>query len=375
MSDTRHCLDGGRLVGMDGWLPGLAAHHRWSDRYPRPGCNHLTCESCGGDVRAWPDLDLAPSFAGPGASKPVADALAAGGPDAALAQGGVVAAQGSRLYACACTVAGERGERPLRSREGEDHPLKALPWRCAGHPPLGTPAELDGETVDDADAAGLAARALAGAAPADGVPWPTSFIDAELPAAWIAHIYALLPAGAAREGIAGAATAALAADDPKERAAGLDFYLFHPGAPGAERISAALRDEPARFHGVALPWSKKKDLAHLAWKVLAERLQPGDDGGVDAIALELARGDALTGRAELAAILRLGALDPAWYKEHVGEVAAANPKALASVVDALRRFGDADLEAAVATLRAADGVDGEAVERALRERLAGRVTR
>jgi len=298
-----------------------------------------------------------------------AESLLTVGPDAARQTGALVDAPGARLYACGCTVAAVRADQPLVPAEGDDHPAKALPWRCGGHPELSLPASLDGESVTSEGLAALSARALGGRAPAQGSPWPASFFDAELPAVWIAHLYALVPAGQARSAISHEAAVALGSDDAAVRAAALDFFLFHPRSPGAERVGELLRDTPERFEDVPLPWTRKRDLAHLAWKVLVERLHPGT-GDIDIVALDLARRDTLVpGRAHASAILRLGELDAAWLKEHIAAAATANPDTLTSLIDAMRHWPTADAETAVATLRAADGLDASRVLTVARARL------
>lgn len=339
MATTHTCLYGGHLVGTDAWLPPVeSAHYRWSERYPHPGCSHLRCERCGSTVVSWAGLDLVGAVD--------CKRLVAHGPSEGLALH-VIEPAPARLYACACVAYAERGQRALAPEEGPDHPIKALPWRCAGHLPLVVPGTLDGEAVN-ADVADLVVRALSGTAPAQR-PWPTAPYEAELPAAWLAHLYALVPAGQTRVAIGEAVQAQLVCPDPVVLAAALDFYLFHPQAPGAERVAELLRDAPERL-AERLPWSKKRDLASLAWKVLIERLA----GPGDALALELARAHVLLPGALAGVLLRVGALDATWLAAHVVAVARATGL-VPTIVDAMRHWEAALAHDALQTLRDALG--------------------
>lgn len=343
---THTCLHGGYLVGSDAWLPPVeSAHYRWSERYPHPGCSHLRCERCGSTVVSWAGLDLVGAVD--------SARLAAKGPSEGLALGVIVPAA-ARLYACPCMAYAERGQRALAPAEGPDHPIKALPWRCAGHAPLAVPGMLDGEAVTP-DVHDLVQRALSGAAPAQR-PWPAAPYEAELPAAWLAHLYALVPA-ATQVAIAEAVRVQLDAADPIVLAAALDFYLFHAQAPGAAHVAELLRDAPERLSGL-LPWSKKRDLASLAWKVLIERLS----GPGDALALDLARAHVLRSGAFAGVLLRVGAIDPPWLAAHAVEVARVTGL-VPTVVDTMRHWDAALVRETLQALRDALGAGVVAVAR------------
>jgi hypothetical protein len=309
-TNDRFCGEGGLLVGPHEWLPTHPADHRFTERHPRAGCNHLRCLRCDSLVVSSVSDD-------------------------------------ARHYRCRCFSHDERGLRLLDPRGEADHPDRALPWRCAGHPPLGLPAELDGEALSNETLSERVVAILAGHVPRR--PWPASALDREGSAAWLARLYALLGDETGRRDIAREVTAALSAPAVLSRTLALDFFLIHPLAPGAERIAAALDEHPALFVGVTLPWSRKHDLAHLAWQVLVERLHHANRNGspLDPLALPLARAHVSSPNASMAVLLRLGHWDRAWVLDRVAAIATANPPLIPSLLDVLAK---AEPTAALASL-------------------------
>lgn len=322
----RFCGEGGLLVGPGEWLPTHPSDHRWTERHPRAGCNHRRCLRCDSLVVSTSSAD-------------------------------------ARHYRCRCASHDERGLRVLDPRGEADHPDRALPWRCAGHPPLELPAELDGETLTSGTLSERVAAVLGGHAPRR--PWPASPLDREGSAAWLARLYALLGDGSHRALITDQIAAALGAPSPLARTLALDFYLYHPLAPGAETLAAALSDRSEDFAGVALPWSRKYDLAHLAWQVLVERLHHAraDGSPLDPLALPLARAHVSSPNASMAVLLRLGHWDRPWVLDHAVGIAKTSPPLLPSLLDVIARAETSAARAALASLVAwADGDTGTRAE-------------
>lgn len=309
----RFCGEGGLLVGPGEWLPTHPADHRWTERHPRAGCNHLRCLRC--------DSLVISSSSGD-----------------------------ARHYRCRCVSHDERGLRLLDPRGEADHPDRALPWRCAGHPPLHLPAELDGETLTSGTLSERVVAILGGHSPKR--PWPASPLDRDGSAAWLARLYALLGDGSDRALVVREVASALAAESTLARTTALDFYLYHPLAPGAETIASTLSEHAGRFAGVSLPWSRKYDLAHLAWQVLVERLHHAQNDGspLDPEALPLARAHVSSPNASMAVLLRLGHWDRPWVLDHAVDIAKASPPLLPSLLDVIARAEPSAAEAALASL-------------------------
>ena len=367
-SPNATCIEGGYLVASDGWLPVLPADYRFGGRHPQPGCNHLQCSSCGATVASFVGFDVV------GGREVEACALLPLGIEAALGAGAIVAESGRRLYVCECRVVGVGLARALDPSDGPDHPARALPWRCGGHPSLVLPTELDGEAIRLASLEGVVKAALAGAAPA-ALPWPVGPLDPSEPAAWLARLYALVPAGDARQAVAAAVEAAFASGDTVARAAALNFYQFHPMAPGASGVAELLRDRPAELVGVSLPWSRRRDLAELAWRVVEARLFFGSEAtGVpeDAVALAVAKRSALEAAAgRPLALLRVGHWDRPWVLAQLAPILDANPRLAPTVVDVVAEAAPADAIAAFTAALAADGVNRQALGDAIRARFHG----
>jgi len=317
-------------------------------------------------VASWPDLHVA------SAPQLDAEALHRDGPAAGLASGGLVATPDARLYACACAVTSTFGHRALSPEGGPDRRHPPLPWRCDGHPRLQLPATVDGEPLSLDDLEATVVAAFAGQLPA-AAPWPADQAKG-MPAAWAARLYVILGPGAPREAIGRAAEAACKDADPRTRGAGLDFYLSHPIAPGAERVSALVRDSPESFEGVPIPWFPSVDLSDLAWRVLEQRLfVAGPDGAAaDATALELARTSALqpTKGRDLA-LMRVAHWDRAWFHAHLPDVCRANPALLPSAVCVLEASEADDAIAALVSVRDSGAVDPAVLQDAVRGGLYG----
>lgn len=366
MSDRFFCREGGALVPGYAWLPDLDADHAWGARGPTPGCNQVRCAGCQEMVASWPDLKVASG------APLAAEMLHRDGPAAGLASGGLVDMPDARLYACACTVTSTFGHRILAPEGGPDRGQAPLPWRCDGHPRLALPATVDGEHLSLDDLEATVAAALAGQLPA-ATPWPADQAKG-MPAAWVARLYVILGPGPPREAIGRAAAAACKHADARTRGAALDFYLTHPIAPGAERVSGLVRDTPEAFGGIPIPWFPSVDLSDLTWRVLEQRLfVAGADGGAaDATALDLARASALqsaTGR-DLA-LMRIAHWDRAWFHAHLPDVCRANPALLPSAVCVLEASEADDAIAALVSVRDSGAVDPAVLQDAVRGGLYG----
>lgn len=330
----RFCGEGGLLVGPGEWLPTHPADYRWTERHPRAGCNHLRCPRCDTLVVSSSSND-------------------------------------ARHYRCRCISHDERGLRALDPRGETDHPDRALPWRCAGHPPLQLPVELDGEVLSSVTLSERVTAILDGYVPRQ--PWPSSPLDREGSAAWLGRLYALLGDAASRALILRGVAAALNSGSTIARTIALDFYLYHPLVAGAETISAELAERPERLAGVALPWSRKYDLSHLAWQVLVERLHHTRDDGspLDPIALRLARAHVTSPNASMAVLLRLGHWDRPWVLDHAVTIVSASPPLLPSLLDVIAKAEASTGRQALAALVAKS--NGDSVLRAELSRHARRL--
>jgi hypothetical protein len=282
----RHvCLEGGQVVGPGGWMPEHPSDFAWTSRSVSCGCNALTCTRCEASVTSSLGSD-------------------------------------GRLYRCACTEhVAQLDAESLSPSDGEPHPARALPWRCAGHVPLPFPGgRIDGLTLTGPGLAQIVTDCLAGRPP--HAPWGTSPLDGVDSATWLARLHALLEDATARSQIEAQALEALGSTEPLARAIALDFFLYHPAVPGAAHVARGYTARPQDYDGVPLPSWPAVDLADRFWRFVVARLGACPD---DAEALSVARARLLEPAAELSVLLRVARIDDRWVLERAEALVAASP--------------------------------------------------
>lgn len=355
------CTRGGWLVSAERWLPADPYDWHWGAGRPEIGCNHLVCRSCETDVRQRPGF----------AAKPNDDAVSAaavhGAADHDLAWEavpGIVRDPGARLYACSCQVRTERTSRPTLPEQVDVVFGFHSSWRCAGHPM--PPRDFDGVTLDAAaDLGAIAAASFRDARPPTP-PWGALWAHAKYPGFWAARCYALMPAGR-RDDLARAVAPLLTSAEARERRGAIDFYLTHSIAPGAERLTEALRDHAALFAGVPDPGSKRRDLAWFLQEAFERRLKVTDEAGapIDRAAVALARQQVVRADRSRTVIHALAHVDAPWIAANVDAIFEAQPAKLKTVMMALAHAPEDVAFDAVMRLAGRDDVDAGAVEAAL----------
>jgi len=282
----RVCREGGQVVGPEGWLPEHPSDFAWTSRSVSCGCNALKCTRCEARVTSTLGSD-------------------------------------GRRYRCACTEhVAQLDAESLSPSDGEAHPARALPWRCAGHVPLPFPGgRIDGLTLTGATLAQLVTDCLAGRPPR--APWRTSPLDGVDSATWLARLHALLEDGTARSQIEAQVLEALGSAEPLARAIALDFFLYHPAASGAAHVARGYTARPRDYDGVPLPSWPAVDLADRLWRFVVARLGACPD---DAETLAVARARLLAPAAELSVLLRVARIDDRWVLERAETILTASPQ-------------------------------------------------
>lgn len=205
------CGLGGSLTSAREPLPAAAFEYDHA-ALPRRGCNRLRCPTCGELVRHEDHQRVGTAMAPADAAALYARESVAGSPM-------VSPARDARLYLCRCRAwVQSRREDALADPDPDSLPQRmGLAWRCAGHPPLTLPAELDGVTVTVAALPRLCAEALGGWSPPGAAPADRSGV------AWAARLHARLAGTEWADAVDSACTRALAdaSDEVQARARAL----------------------------------------------------------------------------------------------------------------------------------------------------------
>ncbi len=328
MSSVRRCRDDGFLVATDGWLPEAPFDWHWPPLAPRIGCNSLRCSTCGQVVRQ------AAGYAGPGTLPPAAvyEFLGGGTPTGGDPPPRHPEGRG-RLYSCTCYTA------HVFSTHGVHEPFDPIseettPWACAGHPPLGLPAQLDGMALDShTDWLVLAREVFSGARNP-----PVDPAVKEVQGFWIARLYNLLepPATGA---LAHAVSTMLLDPEPRVRVTAIRFFQLNDDAPGADRLAAAARDHSELFVGVRDPDSATLTLWDWLIEALDWRMR------ADPLALKEVQAGALRPPGIARVIYSLAWQHPDWVLDHGAAILAAAPRDWPSLLNAVK---GADLDRVVA---------------------------
>jgi hypothetical protein len=192
-----------------------------------------------------------------------------------------------------------------------------LPWRCAGHPLVELPHDIDGERVEAGNITELTQRSLAGWIPAGARPH-----DRER-ATWTIRLYVRLRGTLAGDAVAQAVAESLEDPQPRVRAMALNFIAFVREPIVMRKVLELLQGDRALFAGVpdeVTTKSRDKTLEDSLWRVaytLVEKVES---------ARALARREAVTpGRARPVVFSVLANRDAEWFVDHLGEVVHANP--------------------------------------------------
>lgn len=265
------------------------------------GCNRLRCVRCEIPVRHLDGLrfpeSLLPSFY----DLPEEQAAAVIEPEEPAL----------RVYFCRCSRWSERDMQALEDDDAESFRASpAVPWRCAGHPPLALPFDFCGiEVRTREELAGAVSRQLRGKEAVDGV--------------WLPRLHARMEDGGP---VAAAVAGCLDDPDPDVRERAMRFFLRIEYEPARARLLELLATRRDLFSGV---------LAETAWRVLAVLLDS------NASAREMARAEALGGQGCGTLFEALAERDTEWFLSNARAIVRATPSRAEALFDSFARAPEA----------------------------------
>jgi hypothetical protein len=277
---------------------------------PYVACRNLRCLDCGCAVRNAPGVafvtraDVAPHVLSEIYDLPdLANAPLLGATHPAF-----------RLYLCRCRRWLANRSYELEHDDRDDETLPDLPWRCGGHPAIEFPHDIYGvQVMSLAKLRDLVVRGFHGFDPPNIPP-------AEVRASWLTRLYFRMSSTEAGI-VAQVALECLTDPDPRARYRALHFFHDIHDPRAREVVAHTLSTNRGLFSEVpdATPLHIcDTTLEHTAWRLLAAAVTHG-------AARDLARADALAGRASRALYDALCSSDPAWVDEHAEQLARAAP--------------------------------------------------
>lgn len=330
MTTTEHlCHSGGTLVSADDWLPSDPRDYQAGGLVPFIGCNNLSCQKCKTTVQSALGFSGLPS--------PATLAATADWTTLPEYSGG-----SQRLYACGCTVRLIGAPTELELPAGAYDFEEQLPWRCAGHPSLSVPGELDGLSIDG-DWSGLAPLVLKVRTQLH------DYVD-RLPGFQAHRLYAML-GEPAREGLSHAVAALVGDDELRPRV--VLYFAGRPMAAGFDEVARYVASHPDQVASVAVDWGPSPTLAAYLADAFATRLTlsprgPGSDAVRDALRVIATHPPGLG-----ATVLRLARVDPGFVQDRLGDLLLADPAGWRSALQLVRpSHAPAVIDAGMALVKA-----------------------
>lgn len=280
-------------------------------RLPPVGCSSLRCLNCGARVRnavglAFRERDDVP----PRVLSEIYDL-----PDLASSPLLGPTHPDYRLYVCRCRRWLAIRSYELADPDGDDPTAPDLPWRCDGHPTIAFPHDIHGVQV--ASSGRLRELVIRGFHGFD----PPNIRPSEVDAQWLTRLYyRLSPSDAGI--VAQVATDCLTDPEPLARQRALHFLDDVRDSRARDELAQVLAAKRPLYADVPdkLPLHIcDTTLEHTAWRILRESLAHAGP------ARDLARADALDGRASRALYDALCRADTAWVGEHAEDLARAAP--------------------------------------------------
>lgn len=303
------CARSGYLVDSTSALP-TDATDLAVENLPVVGCSNLVCGRCGATVRnvkgmGFRTRDDLPS-----------DQISAlyDAPDLANAPGLAPTHADYRLYVCKCSRWLESSEHPLEEPDPDLLTDPQMPWRCAGHPTISLPHDLDGVALRTReDLKDLATRGFHGFDP------PGTRPKDAVRGNWIARLRARLD-GAGREIVDAVAMTSLEDPDAHVRALAVMYLYSTESEPVARRVVELLGGDRTLYAGVpddVTPNAADTSLEESMWRALRPLIATDDR------VCDLARVEALAGRAGRSIYSVLSKVDSDWVIVNAADLARA----------------------------------------------------
>ncbi len=303
------CARSGYLVDATSTLP-TDATDLGVEGLPVVGCSNIRCQRCGATVRNVTGIgfrtrdDVAPAE------------LAALYGVADLASAPLLAPTHPdyRLYLCRCSRWLESSHHACDEPDPDVLTDPQLPWGCAGHPAVTYPHDLDGVPLASiVDVRDLAQRGFHGF-----VPPRARAKDVER-GNWIARLRARLDE-AGQSAVDDVASAAFQDADPHTRALAVMYLYNTESEPVARHVVELLAGDRSLYAGVpddVTPNVADKTLEESMWRALRPLIASDDH------VCDLARVEALSGRAGRSIYSVLAKVDSDWVIANCADIARA----------------------------------------------------
>jgi len=293
---------------------------------PPVGCNKLRCVHCGAAVRNAPGLAFATrddvSAAQLSELYDLKDLTKSRLIDTTHPK--------FRLYICRCSRWLENDHHFITTPDRDVFTDPNVPWRCDGHPPIQFPHDIHGVRVATRDELrDFVVRALHGFDPPGAMP-------DEKNAEWLRRLYyRLSPADAGL--VAQLAAGSFGDADPVARQRALHFFHDVPDPAARERLADQFTAHRNLFAGIpdrSPRHTTDSTLEHAAWRLLHGSIPTSPR------IRDLARAEALAGKASRALYDGIVKADARWLDEHVAEVARAAPDHVKTLEQSFRVTDD-----------------------------------
>lgn len=344
------CARSGYLVDATSTLPSDPTDFQ-VEGLPVVGCTRIRCGRCGAFVRNAPGLAFRTRDDVSASELAALYALTDLASSPLLHQ----VRPEWRLYVCKCSRWLETSAHACAEPDPDANTDPDMPWRCEGHPSIALPHDIDGASVSSpSELRELATRGFHGVTPPRVRP-----ADAER-GDWLARLYSRLDPGGPRgsaplhlrpggrsesdplhlgppDAAVVVEVALSALEDPavRTRALALRFFYDLPIEAGRARLLALLEGDRRLFAGVpdeVTTVGVDKTLEHSMWRIVAPLVAtPGR-------AQDLARAEALSGKAGLAVYDALAKYDSAWVSAHGEELVRAAPERMEEIFSSFSQF-------------------------------------
>ena len=302
-----HCHKGGYLVGPEQHLPDDLTDYGMP-ALPTVGCNRLRCNACGAWVRSAHGVAIAE-----GVTRE--QAYEERDPTSSPRWRRYVPQY--RTYFCRCNGFYEQIEHAMDDPVDDIRTDPEVDWRCAGHPIVELPHDIDGVRIEPGAVAEVTRRALGGWIP-DGAP-----SKVKSGALWLTRLSGRLAGTPQQPDLVREVFDAMTDEEPRRRAMALNFFVKVNSPDAIRKAVELLRGSREGYAGVrdeVTELSVDKDLVDTLWRLVTPAVE-----GAESVR-RLVREEALRpGQGTMALYAALARFDGDWVAEHAGEIVRATP--------------------------------------------------